>query len=128
MHNNNDKDNAIHSEVRGIGRFRLLQPLADRNFFLLWQGAAESDYVSYVQAAVTEYRQWEEEGLDREAIAAKVCEPLYQRRASKAETTQFLAEYLENNPPSPEYLRSALPRYLMEAIDYVTGQKNDSGS
>jgi hypothetical protein len=45
---------------------------------------------------------------------------LYERRVSKSETAQFLAEYLDSNPPTAETLRMLLPDYIVNAIDYVT--------
>ena len=105
----------IHTAVKLAERVRSVGSLSDE------------EKESTTQAAATEYEQWEKDGLDQAEIAAKIYEPLYERRASKAETAQFLAEYLESNPPSPADIRAALPGYLVEAIDYVTGQENDSG-
>jgi putative ATP-dependent endonuclease of OLD family len=74
-------------------------------------------------------RQWRNEGLSREKIAARIYEPLEKKQASKTVVAQFMAECLKNLSLSPEKMRSRLPDYLVEAFDYVTdnpGNNNDA--
>jgi putative ATP-dependent endonuclease of OLD family len=60
------------------------------------------------------------------AIAAEIYRPLYERRASKAVCAQILAHLIETRSVlNTKALRDALPAYLIDAIDYVTG--NDTG-
>lgn len=75
-------------------------------------------------------------------IAVRVYEPLYERRASKAETAQILADILDPKPPSIEKqksespaiklstseLKTKLPDYLVKAIEHVTEKIPDSNS
>lgn len=71
-------------------------------------------------AAEREYDIWINEGLDTQDIAARIYEPLYNGRASKAETAQYLAYLLkEAKRPAGEYVEG-LPDYLVRAIEYVT--------
>lgn len=63
---------------------------------------------------------------DMHALATEVYEPLRTRRASKAETAQQLSEILlercSNDEFDPDSLRRSLPEYLVNAIEYVTGE------
>jgi len=65
--------------------------------------------------------------LDSAGLAAFVFQPLYERKASKAETAQQLAARLIAANMKPAELRAKLPVYLTNAIDYVTGQPLESG-
>lgn len=65
-------------------------------------------------------KEWKVDGLDKREIAARIYEPLAKNYASKAETAQFLAEFLENLDISPVKMRTRLPSYLVAAIDHVT--------
>lgn len=79
------------------------------------------DRKAITREAVRTFRQWRDEGLSKEAIAAKVYEPLYKKRCSKPEAAQFLAGWLQTRAPAAHKLRACLPKYLIDAIDYVTG-------
>jgi putative ATP-dependent endonuclease of OLD family len=84
-------------------------------------GMTAAEIRQRIREARSEMAGWREEGLGPEMLAAKIYEDLYQKRASKAEAAQVLAELLRRKPPSPEQLRQMLPDYIVEAIDYVTG-------
>lgn len=75
-----------------------------------------------VRQAREEISKWRNDGLGAGEIAAKVYEDLCRKRASKAEAALVLAEILHRKRPSPEKLREMLPNYIVDAIDYVTGQ------
>jgi len=70
-----------------------------------------------VQAANADIYQWQEEGKKSEDIAALVYRSLYEKRASKPETAQYLGRLLLQK--KPEELRRKLPPYLVEAIDFA---------
>ena len=59
-------------------------------------------------------------GDDAAKLAAAVYEPLYRKQASKAEVAEILAKILADDLRSADQLRSLLPAYVVEAIDYVT--------
>jgi MFS family permease len=50
MDQNTEPENIVPSHLSGLRRFRLLQPLADRNFFLLWLGESVSVFGTQFQA------------------------------------------------------------------------------
>jgi putative ATP-dependent endonuclease of OLD family len=81
---------------------------------------SDEEKKSAIIDSATTFREWKKLGLTREDIAAKIYEPLAKKQASKTEAAQFLAERLES---SDGYLnatiRSRLPHYLVEAIEYV---------
>jgi len=79
-----------------------------------------------IRQAREEISKWRNDGLGDAEIAAKVYEDLFRKRASKAEAALVLAELLQRRRPTPEKLREMLPEYIVDAIDYVTGQ-DDSG-
>jgi putative ATP-dependent endonuclease of OLD family len=81
-----------------------------------------------INDAKKEYEGWAKSKLTKEDISAKTYLDLHERRASKAETAQFLAELLETNPISAAELRKLLPDYIVKAIDYVTGNRDGRGS
>jgi len=87
---------------------------------------SEEEKDRVIRDAAQGFRKWKREELTREQIAAKVYEPLCKNQASKAVAAQFLAERLENSRFSPSRIRSQLPDYLVEAIDYVTGHTERS--
>jgi len=70
--------------------------------------------------ATKTWRGWQRSWMTAADIAAKVYEPLFAKRASKAETAQFLVEILEALPLTPSQYRRLLPQYIVEAIDYLT--------
>lgn len=63
---------------------------------------------------------WTAENLSHEQIAVRIYEPLFDKKASKAETAQYLADKLERANLSPTELIAGLPAYLVRAIEYVT--------
>lgn len=67
-----------------------------------------------------ELATWIAESLSDAQIAAKIYEPLFDKRASKAETAQYLSDELELADFSPTELVARLPSYLVSAITYVT--------
>ena len=73
-----------------------------------------------LQDAEQDLDSWEAEGLDAEAIAALVYKPLYGRQASKPETAQFLAQLLDESNLTRDELSVCLPRYILDALEYVT--------
>lgn len=82
-----------------------------------------------VQKAQGHYRQLVEEAKgDRAALCVRVYEPLYSGRAPKGIAAQYLAELLseygESGDPDVVSLRNKLPKYLVEAIEYVTRSSN----
>ncbi len=64
--------------------------------------------------------EWTQQGNTKAGIAALVYEALFDGSASKAETAQFLVEEIHREKLSPADLAKRLPRYLVEAIEYVT--------
>jgi putative ATP-dependent endonuclease of OLD family len=85
------------------------------------RGLTSDDFDKTEVKAREKYKAWVNSGLTREEIAANVYEDLFRGRASKAEAAQFLAEVLHRRAPKPKVLRKMLPKYLTEAIDYLTG-------
>lgn len=57
---------------------------------------------------------------DSAAIAAAVYEPLYKKQASKVETAEVLAQLLDSDSRTAAQFRAVVPKYLVDAIDYVT--------
>lgn len=73
-----------------------------------------------IKDAKAQYEKWVREHHTPAQIAAEIYKPLYKKYASKAETAQFLAEYLEKYLLTPEELEQKLPEYLVQAIKHVT--------
>jgi putative ATP-dependent endonuclease of OLD family len=67
------------------------------------------------------YAAWKADGLSAAEIAVKIYQPVYDKEASKAEVAEQLAAILRKRTDTPEEMRARLPRYLVGAIDYVTG-------
>jgi len=88
-------------------------------------GLTGADFDETEAEARAEYKDW---GGTHEEIAAKVYEDLFRGRASKAEAAQFLAEVLHHRAPKPKVLRRMLPKYLTDAIDYLTGPGASGGA
>ena len=65
-------------------------------------------------------------GQDKEVLCSHIYKLFHSKDASKAITAQYLAEILSAEFPSgalnASLLRSRLPKYIVDAIDYVTGQ------
>lgn len=88
------------------------------------EGFGISAIRTIVRQARDEITEWRNKGLGTDKIAVKVYEDLYQKRASKTEAALVLAEILRRRPLSLGQVKEMLPRYIIDAIDYVTG-KND---
>ncbi len=110
--------------LSGLGlQMHIAVKLASRGANLL-----EEDEKTIINDAQKEYEGWIKSGSTGEDIAAKIYVGLHERKASKAEAAQFCAKYLESNPVSSEVLRKLLPDYIVQAIDYVTGNTHVNGS
>jgi len=89
------------------------------------------DLDEVIASAVEEYREWRREVNSVAEIAALVYEPLYKKHASKPETAQYFAHLLEKSIPTRgknRQLLSRLPRYLVEAVEYVTRADLDNNN
>jgi putative ATP-dependent endonuclease of OLD family len=75
--------------------------------------------------AATAYKALFSANTDALDLADAIYQPLKDRDAGKSETAQFLAEILDEEFQAKrltaESLRTKLPSYLVDAIDYVTG-------
>jgi putative ATP-dependent endonuclease of OLD family len=71
-------------------------------------------------AADAEISKWEKEKRTADQIAALIYKPLFQNRASKAETAQFLIDEIARDQLSAADLIDLLPEYLIDAIAHVT--------
>lgn len=80
---------------------------------------AEADREAAVTAAEADYAQ-NFAALGAAERAAKIYEPVFDKKVSKPETAQVLADILLESAIAPDALRVLLPGYLTEAIDYVT--------
>jgi putative ATP-dependent endonuclease of OLD family len=91
---------------------------------------SEEERQKVFEAARTEFDGFEGQ-LSPAEVAVRVYEPLYERRASKAETAQILADILDpktlhqqsESPAtklSASELKAKLPDYLVKAIEHVT--------
>jgi len=87
---------------------------------LLAKGAAGKTKQEIMDGAKTEIEQWRAQGKTDEAIAGLVFENLYKKRASKAETAEWLARIIDNLEDTHTDFRAKLPPYLAQAIDYAT--------
>ncbi|MEC7795464.1 MAG: AAA family ATPase [Pseudomonadota bacterium] len=67
------------------------------------------------------YAEWLEDGKTAVEIAALIYQPVFNKKASKAEVAEQLAAILRARSETPEVMRTLLPSYLVNAIDYVTG-------
>jgi putative ATP-dependent endonuclease of OLD family len=99
---------------------------------------SEDERQKVFEAARTEFDGFASQ-LSPAEVAVRVYEPLYERRASKAETAQILADILDPKPPqqksespatklSATELKVKLPDYLVRAIEHVTEKIPDSTS
>lgn len=86
----------------------------------------QAELNEYMKKAQDQINEWKEEGKSKEEIAALVYKPLKQDRASKAETAYYLAKYLSLNKNDYCYdkLEERLPKYIIDAIEYVTDSEN----
>ncbi len=86
------------------------------------------------RAADKEFAALKETGVAKdgctteEVLASNVYAKFARDRVSKAIAAQYFAERLqtryENNELTADELRGAIPKYLTNAIDYVTGAKD----
>lgn len=81
-----------------------------------------------LKAASTYAKLQQKHGTDMAGLAAAVYQPLYEKKASKAEVAEVLAKQLANDPRSEADLRSVLPEYIVNAIDYVTRRDSEPTS
>jgi putative ATP-dependent endonuclease of OLD family len=81
-------------------------------------------YEEEVLAAKAQYEALVASGLAQDVLATTIYAPLTKSKPSKAITAQYLARRLVERVASGELvadaLRSALPSYLVAAIEYVT--------
>ena len=114
---NQELDFAVHYAtqlaVKSRNKSRTIHPdtLTDDEIFTVKRDAWET------------LKQWKDDGLEKERIAANVFEPLDNGRASKTVAAQFLAEFLNDLDLSPQKMRDRLPSYIVEAIDHATGNE-----
>lgn len=80
-----------------------------------------SETATIIKQATREIESLEKHGESAESIAAYVYKPLYRKMASKAEAAQYLACCLSRTPATRERIRDLLPRYIVQAIEHVTG-------
>lgn len=73
------------------------------------------------QQAKKAYTDWLEDGKTAVEIATLIYQPVFNKKASKAEVAEQLAAILRARSETPEVMRTLLPSYLVNAIDYVTG-------
>jgi putative ATP-dependent endonuclease of the OLD family len=71
-----------------------------------------------IENAYAEHKGWRDAGTPNHEIACNIYEPLIKKHASKAETAQCLAKLLSG--VKLEKAREDIPKYLVDAIDYVT--------
>ncbi len=81
---------------------------------------SDADRLAAVVKAGSDYDQ-RLGGLDPAARAAAIYQPVFEKKVSKPETAQVLADLLLEEKPAPEVLHALLPDYLKQAIDYATG-------
>lgn len=65
-----------------------------------------------------------EEGSTADTVAMLIYQPMLKKNVSKAEVTEQLAELIDEMPDDAVMFRGKLPVYLVEAIDYVTGNRS----
>jgi len=69
-----------------------------------------------------EISEWNSEGKSSVDIAAQIYKPLKVKSASKSIVAQLLAELIHSeNRMSPQQYRDVIPKYLVDAIEYATG-------
>ena len=95
--------------------------------------AGDTDRPTVERAAVAEFKQLSEaaSALDHsaaeEVLASRVYAKFAKDGVSKAVAAQYLAERLELKHAAglltPDSLRARLPKYIVDSIDYVTGQE-----
>jgi len=82
--------------------------------------SAKEEYAKLKEGAIAK-----EECASEEVIATKIYAKFFAGRVSKSIAAQYLAEKLQdhvlNGRLTPKQLRSRLPKYLVDAIEYVTG-------
>lgn len=94
---------------------RMAKRAKDKNDVL-----TEAEITGLTQIADAEFAAWAAEGLNGDAIAARIYQPLFEKRASKVEAAHYLAAQIPLENWAPEELARRLPAYVVEAIEYVT--------
>jgi putative ATP-dependent endonuclease of OLD family len=61
-------------------------------------------------------------GAGTDAVAVEIFRPLHDRKVSKTEAAEQLADLVDKLADTPEVFRAKCPQYLREAIDYVTSR------
>ncbi len=132
-----EKADALHSGDGGPVK-TFVSPKWTLEFDLAWSGLSlqlhiavklaskknelpDAEKGGVVEEAQREYTQWKETRANKEELAALACMPIFEGRVSKAETALHLAQYLESEAMDEESLRCVIPAYILNAIDYVTG-------
>ena len=103
-----------------------LQPELAESVHLAVQLAKTSsrkpDWLARIKKSAGEtYKEWKDAGLSATEIAVRIYRPVHDKLASKAEVAEQLAAILRERSDTQEQMRERLPRYLVRAIDYVTG-------
>lgn len=94
---------------------RMARRAKDKNDVLTDQEIAHQ-----IQTADAEFAGWQAQELASDEIAARIYRSLFDKRASKVEAAHYLAAEIPKQDWEPENLARRLPRYLVEAIEYVT--------
>lgn len=93
---------------------------------LLKEGSSQPDPAKIEEAGIA--FEVETASMTKQEVAVKAYEKLYLKDVSKTETAQQFAQLLIDLKPTPERLRKKLPKYLLDAIDYVTGHSDSEAS
>ncbi|MEO9959956.1 MAG: TOPRIM nucleotidyl transferase/hydrolase domain-containing protein, partial [Nisaea sp.] len=94
---------------------RLARRAKDKNDVL-----TDEEIASQIEAADAQFAAWQAQLLGDDEIAALIYQTLFEKRASKVEAAHYLAAEVLKQNWAQEDLARRLPRYLREAIEYVT--------
>lgn len=85
---------------------------------------SNSEWFTAIATAIKEYEEWVSNGKSVDEIASLIYRPLFEKKASKVEASQQLAMWfkvkLATGQETGNSLRTKLPQYIVDAIDYVT--------
>lgn len=82
---------------------------------------SSKEYCARLRKAFREHQEWIKSGESQVKIATMIYSPFLKTRASKTETAQYLSRLLIRMDQKDDFdLRSRLPAYLIEAIEYAT--------
>lgn len=81
----------------------------------------EEETGKFTVEAEDDYAKLKEQSKSPLHLATRIYQPLFEKSASKAETAEVLASILERISLTPEQWRNRFPKYLVDAIDYATG-------